>query len=220
MEKSKRIRIEGPGVVIRGNDIDTDRIIPARFLKVLTFDELERNVFADDRRQSRELGRRHPFDDPAFTGAKILFVNKNFGCGSSREHAPQAIHRRGVEAIVGGSFGEIFLGNSTSIGMPCVTVHEDSAAVLQALVEHFPSLSFTLDIEQMFICSSRGDNFSVAIPEGARRQFLSGNWDACAQLLEAKDAIEAMDRALPYGFDAQPRSRVVCCGKGEAPFVR
>jgi 3-isopropylmalate/(R)-2-methylmalate dehydratase small subunit len=200
MDDSKRIRIEGSGITVRGNDIDTDRIIPARYLKVLTFDALDRYVFADDRRQMREQGRLHAFDDPRYDRASILLVNRNFGCGSSREHAPQAIRRRGVRAIVGESFAEIFLGNSVSIGMPCVTASEDATTTLQDLALHDPALSFALDIETLCITTSDGRTFSVAMPDGARLQFLTGRWDACGHLLEAKAAIEAMDLALPYGF--------------------
>ncbi len=197
MSDARRVRIEGPAMVVRGNDIDTDRITPARFLKGLTFEHLGAYVFADDRSQLRERGRLHPFDEPDFAGAKILLVNKNFGCGSSREHAPQALHRWGIQALVGESFSEIFFGNSVAIGMPCVTVDEVAIAALQALAERSPKQNLTIDLEARTIAVD-GATYTLAMPESARQQFITGGWDALSALLSAKADIERTARSLPY----------------------
>jgi len=197
MTDARRVRIEGPAMVVRGNDIDTDRITPARYLKGLTFEHLGGYVFADDRVQLRERGQVHPFDEPAFAGAKILLVNKNFGCGSSREHAPQAIHRWGIQAIVGESFSEIFFGNSVAIGMPWVTVDESAIGALQTAAERDPGKNITVDLETRTIGSDSA-TYALVIPEGARQQFITGGWDALSVLLSAKADIEHTARRLPY----------------------
>lgn len=184
-------RVEGPGIAVRGDDIDTDQIMPPRFLKWITFRGLEAHVFEDARRAAREAGRAHPFDRPEATGARVLLVNRNFGCGSSREHAPQGLHRRGVAAVVGESFGEIFAGNCVAIGVPCVEVGADAAAALQDLAEEAPSTAFALDLDAMRITA--GDlAYPVRLREGRRRQLLDGTWDSTAVLLSAARDVDAV----------------------------
>ncbi|MGE5717545.1 MAG: 3-isopropylmalate dehydratase small subunit, partial [Acidobacteriota bacterium] len=131
-------RVSGRGIPLSGDDVDTDRVIPARFLVSVTFEGLGAHAFEDDRKAAKAKGSAHPFDDPRFSGARILLVNRNFGCGSSREHAPQAIARAGVKAIVGESFSEIFFGNAVAIGLPCVTLPRETVKELQSLVENAP----------------------------------------------------------------------------------
>ena len=139
-------RISGRGVPLRGHDIDTDRIIPARFLKSVRFEGLETHAFEDDRKQLEERGQMHAFWNPRYSGATILIVNGNFGCGSSREHAPQAIQRWGIRAIVGESFSEIFFGNSVALGLPCLTVSAQDAEALLAAVEADPQTEIHVSV--------------------------------------------------------------------------
>lgn len=187
-------RVEGTGCVVRGDDIDTDRIIPARFMKVVTFDDMGRHAFEDARKAAKG---KHPLDDERFSGAKILICGQNFGCGSSREHAPQALMRFGFEAFVGGSFAEIFAGNCTSLGLPCVTLGEEELAKLMDSVELDPRQSLTIDLRARTIRSRAGE-MSVGIPDGVRQQLLEGSWDATRVLLEAGEAIEQTASRLAY----------------------
>lgn len=194
---SVRTVVSGPAMPLRGHDIDTDRIIPARFLKCVVFEGLGEHAFEDDRRQEQSGRGVHPFDDPRFADARILLVNRNFGCGSSREHAPQAIMRRGIQAIVGESFAEIFFGNCTALGVPCVTAGERAIATLMERAEREPTLTFTLDLPRRRLVA--GDlAFDVVIPDGARQQLVEGRWDTAAELLDGKETIAAVARALPY----------------------
>ena len=194
MAVERIIRIEGTALPIRGNHIDTDRIIPARFLKSISFDGLERHLFEDDREQA---GASHPVSNPAYASAAIMFVNANFGCGSSREHAPQAIRRRGIRAVVGESFSEIFFGNAVALGMPCPTVGAEASGQLQGLAEREPNTPFRLDLEAMTI--SGGDLVvPVTLPPAARDSFLDGSWDATGLLLERYDEVRAVAARLPY----------------------
>jgi 3-isopropylmalate/(R)-2-methylmalate dehydratase small subunit len=187
-------RVEGRGCVLRGDDIDTDRIIPARFLRCVTFDGIGEHAFEDDRLQAKG---NHPLDDERFAGARILIVGRNFGCGSSREHAPQALMRFGFRAFVGASFAEIFFGNCVALGLPCVTLPADELARLMESVELDPAQELALDLAAGTLVSRAGVQ-RVSMPDGARRQLLEGSWDASAVLLEAGDAIEAAARRLPY----------------------
>ena len=191
------VRIEGRALPLRGTNIDTDRIIPARFLRTVSFEGLEAHAFADDRAELRAKGETHPFDDARFTGASILIVNENFGCGSSREHAPQALYRRGIRAVVGDSFSEIFFGNSLMLGMPCVTAPAGAVASLQARAEADSSLALAIDLQAGTLTG--GDTaIAVQMPPNAREALVSGAWDATALLLERYDEVEKVADALPY----------------------
>ena len=187
-------RVEGRACVLRGDDIDTDRIIPARYLRCVTFDGLGEHAFEDDRIQAKG---DHALDQEHFEGAEVLVVGRNFGCGSSREHAPQALMRHGFRAFVGGSFAEIFFGNCTAMGLPCVTLSESDLASLMEAIELDPGQEVVVDLEARTV-TSRAGTFAAAIPDGARAQLLEGTWNATAVLLEAGDAIEATARRLPY----------------------
>ncbi len=194
---STRTVISGPAMPLRGHDIDTDRIIPARFLRCVVFEGLGEHVFEDDRQQEQSGRGVHPFDDPRFVDARILLVNRNFGCGSSREHAPQAIMRRGIQAIVGESFAEIFFGNCTALGLPCVTVDGGAIIALMERAEREPTLPFTLDLPRRRLMAGELA-FDVGIPDGTRQQLIEGRWDTAVELLEGKEAIAATARRLPY----------------------
>ena len=200
MSEVIRKRIEGRGCVLRGDDIDTDRIIPARFLRCVTFDDVGEHAFEDDREQAKG---DHPFDDERYRGAKILIVGQNFGCGSSREHAPQALMRSGFDAFVGGSFAEIFFGNCTALGLPCVTLSPEDLSALMDSVTVGPDEQLAVDLEAREV-RHRGTSWALAIPDGTRDQLLEGTWNATAVLLGAGDAIEATAEQLPYvkGFQA------------------
>jgi 3-isopropylmalate/(R)-2-methylmalate dehydratase small subunit len=198
------MRITGRAVVLRGEDIDTDRIMPARFLRRVSFDGLERHVFEDDRRADAEAGGRHPFDDPERADATVLLVNGNFGCGSSREHAPQALARWGVRAIVGESFAEIFFSNATALGVPCVCADPGQVRALMAHVEREPSADITLDLEAMAV---RGGPVEAAcwMPEPARRALVAGTWDATALLMDDFEVVRRAECRLPYASGFPPR---------------
>lgn len=190
-------KISGTAVPVRGNDIDTDRIIPARFLRCVSFDGLGEHAFEDDRAQDKAKGKTHPFDDAKFQGAKVLVSNSNFGCGSSREHAPQAIYRWGVRAIVAVSYSEIFYGNTVAMGMPCVHVSVADADAIQSIVEADPKTEVVVDIEANTVTAG-GKTFASTVPEGPRKQFLTGGWDATSELLRDFDDIRAVAKKLPY----------------------
>jgi 3-isopropylmalate/(R)-2-methylmalate dehydratase small subunit len=185
--------ISGRAVPLSGNDIDTDRIIPARFLRCVTFDGLGAQVFADD----RATNDQHPFDQPQYQGATLLVVNRNFGCGSSREHAPQAIAKWGIQALVGESFAEIFFGNCVAMGIPCVTADPADVQKLQGAIAANPQASVTLDLEAMIV-STADFSIPVKMGEGSRNMFISGTWDACGQLVAQAEQIKATAAGLPY----------------------
>jgi 3-isopropylmalate/(R)-2-methylmalate dehydratase small subunit len=199
MKDLVRNKITGAAIPVHGNDIDTDRIIPARYLKCVVFDGLGEHAFEDDRGQLKEKGEVHALDKPEFQNATIMFVNKNFGCGSSREHAPQAIMRwnKGVKAIVGESFAEIFFGNCVALGIPCAVVDEAGIAKLMAAAEANPAAEFTVDVEGKVV-RAPGVEVPFSIPDGVRQQFIEGKWDSTAELLAAKDQIAATAGRLPY----------------------
>ena len=185
--------LSGRGLPLRGNDIDTDRIMPARFLRVVSFEGLERHVFEDD----RAANPGHPFNDPRYAGAAILVVNANFGCGSSREHAPQGLVRYGIQAIVGESFSEIFQGNAAVIGLPCFTADHASIAALQALVEAGPATQIEADVATGAIAAGTL-RVAAAVKPALRDAFVSGQWNPTAMLLENFGEVRAVANRLPY----------------------
>ena len=188
-----RTEIRGRGIPLPGNDIDTDRIIPARFLKAVTFEGLGEHAFEDARKQDPE----HPFNQKAYDGAAVLVAGLNFGCGSSREHAPESLKRWGVKAIIAGSFAEIFFGNCTTLGIPCLVAAQSDLEWLQKAVARAPREAVTVDVETQQV--TFGDRtFPARIPDGPRNQLVAGTWDSTAVLLEAGGAIEASAKKLPY----------------------
>ena len=205
-------RLQGRGVALVGNDIDTDRIIPARFLKCVTFDGLAEGAFADDR---TELAGAHPFDRPEHQGATILVVNDNFGCGSSREHAPQALMRWGIRAVIGESFAEIFFGNCLALGIPCLTITPADATTLQRAIGASPAALLTLDVEALRVrldplasdgtaAASTSLDLPLQLAAGPHRMLVSGQWDGTSQLVAHDAELRATASQLPYlvGFAA------------------
>ena len=187
----------GRAIPLPGNDIDTDRIIPARYLKAITFDGLGKAAFIDERAAERDAGRTHPLDDDRWTGGSILLVGRNFGCGSSREHAPQALQRFGIRALVGESFAEIFSGNCTVLGIPAVRAAAADIERLQALVEQDPSTEVTVDLEAQTV-TARSLQCPATLPEGARHALVRGTWDSTTLLLANRGQIAATTTRLPY----------------------
>jgi 3-isopropylmalate/(R)-2-methylmalate dehydratase small subunit len=207
MSDATRTVITAPAIPVRGHDIDTDRIIPARFLKCVVFEGLGHHVFEDDRRQDAAAGRIHPFDDPRFQTARILLANRNFGCGSSREHAPQAIMRWGrwIQAVVAESFAEIFFGNCTALGLPCLTIDSAAMATLMDLVSAQPETPVTVDLTTMQVTAGT-QRTPAQMPAGARQQLLAGSWDTTGELLAGKEAVAAVAARLAY-FNRAPAVR-------------
>ncbi len=192
-----RALVSGRGLPLRGDDVDTDRIIPARYMKGVTFDGLGDYVFRDARFDEAGRPTAHPFNDPRFAGASILVVNRNFGCGSSREHAPQALARAGIAALVGESFAEIFAGNCVTLGLPAARVSADDARALQGLVEADPSLVVEIDLEAGQVrAGSRCVESSM--PESHRKALATGLWDSTAELLPGAKAARELAARLPY----------------------
>jgi 3-isopropylmalate/(R)-2-methylmalate dehydratase small subunit len=199
-EAQKITRVEGRGLPMRGDDIDTDRIIPARFLRAITFDGLEKNVFVDERAGSAAAVNAHgthPFDDPHYQGATVLLVNSNFGCGSSREHAPQALQRWGIGAIVGESFSEIFFGNAAIIGLPCVKAAADDVCTLMEQVERHPQTVIRVDLNEGTV-EAEGFRCVVTLPTKIREALVSGAWDTTGLLLDRYEEVDATAARLPY----------------------
>jgi 3-isopropylmalate/(R)-2-methylmalate dehydratase small subunit len=186
-------RARGRGIPLRGHDIDTDRIMPARFLKSVSFDGLERHLFEDD----RAADPSHPFNDARYADGAVLVVNANFGCGSSREHAPQGLFRWGIKAVVGESFSDIFRGNSTMIGLPCLTADRAQVEALQTLIEAGPATMIDIDVPSGIITA--GDlRFDATMPAPVRDAFVSGQWNPTAMLLDRFEDVQAVAARLPY----------------------
>jgi len=186
--------IQGRSFTIRGDDIDTDRIIPARFLKCVSFSALGEQVFADDR---KELNGNHPFDLDHNKGANILVVNDNFGCGSSREHAPQALMRWGIRLIIGESFAEIFFVNCLALGIPCLTASKEKIVKLQNLVEKTNNQIWNFNLKNLSI-SNQKETIKLNLDEGPYNMLYSGKWDATSQLLDEEEKINSTFNNLPY----------------------
>ena len=186
-------RVEGTGIPVRGDNIDTDRIIPARFLKAITFDGLGDHLFEDE----RAAMAAHPFSNPVYQGAHVLLVNGNFGSGSSREHAPQALKRWGIEACVGESFSEIFRGNSLAIGLACVTVTYEEVDRLMAAVERTPSMRLVLSLRDRTL-EAAGRQVPVGIEGSVRDALLTGTWDATGMLVDDFDVVRGVASRIPY----------------------
>lgn len=198
MALEKITKVSGPAVYVPGSDIDTDRIIPARFMKCVTFDGLGEYFFYDVRHNPADDSLTdHPLNDSKYKGAKVLLTGVNFGCGSSREHAPQALYRYGLRAVIAESFAEIFFGNCATLGIPCVTATTEDVKKLAALIEANPSLEVTVDVEKCRVFFG-DDNFTVHIPDTARDALIAGQWDPIAELLESETKVAATADAVGY----------------------
>ena len=199
MSLEKITQVTGCGVYVPGDDIDTDRIIPARFMKCVTFDGLGEFAFADAKAAEKAAGRLHPLDDSRFNGATVLISGSNFGCGSSREHAPQALYRYGFRAIIAESFAEIFFGNSTTLGIPCVKISKEDISALGALIEKTPSALITLDLTEQKVTVDDVDfRAQFSIPGHAREPLMNGRWDSIADLVDGLDDVKARVASIPY----------------------
>ena len=197
MALEKITQVSGTAVYVPGSDIDTDRIIPARFMKCVTFDGLGEYLFYDVRKNADGTDKEHPLNDPRFKGASILLSGVNFGCGSSREHAPQAIYRYGFRAVVAESFAEIFFGNCTTLGIPCAVATAADMQKLREAVEKDPTIAVTVDVEKNRVFFG-SENFTVVIPDTAREALTTGKWDPIADLIEAEGAVAATASKLEY----------------------
>ena len=189
--------ITGRGVYVSGNDLDTDRVIPARYMKCVTFDGLGEYMFYDTRFHEDGTPKEHPLNDPRFAGATIMIADANFGCGSSREHAPQAIYRAGFRAIIAVSFAEIFYGNATTLGMPCIEASEEAIRTVVEIIEQKPDTEIAIDIlgERVTFADK---TFDVTIKPTAKGALTQGRWDPIAELLEGSDAVDEIVNRLPY----------------------
>ncbi len=197
MSLAKISQVAGTGVYVPGDDVDTDRIIPARFMKCVTFDGLGEYAFYDERFEEDGRPKAHPLNDPRYKGASILLAGRNFGCGSSREHAPQALYRHGFRAILAESFAEIFFGNATTLGMPCLVMDGRDIRALAALIDEAPQTEINIDIPAGRV-NMADIGFPAIIPDHTRQALVDGKWDAIADLLEGSDAVRATAAKLPY----------------------
>ncbi|HWZ95279.1 MAG TPA: 3-isopropylmalate dehydratase small subunit [Opitutaceae bacterium] len=197
MALAKITQVTGRGVFVPGNDIDTDRIIPARFMKCVTFDGLGEFLFFDMRKNADGTDKPHPLNEPRFKGASILLSGTNFGCGSSREHAPQAIQKYGIRAVVAESFAEIFFGNCTTLGIPCLAASREDIAKIAAAIEANPQVEVVIDVAAQEIRFG-GQKVKTVIREAARDALVNGRWDPIGELLEGRDAVTAAAARLPY----------------------
>ena len=197
MALAKITQVTGRGVSVPGDDIDTDRIIPARFMKCVTFDGLGEYVFYDVRKHEDGTERSHPLNEDRYKDASILISGNNFGCGSSREHAPQAIYRAGFRALIAEGFAEIFFGNSTQLGIPCVIAGSEDIATLRSAIEADPQMEITIDLEAKEIRFA-DQVISCQLREGARSALINGKWDPILDLLDGAEAVGSVATSLPY----------------------
>jgi 3-isopropylmalate/(R)-2-methylmalate dehydratase small subunit len=197
MALAKISQVAGRGVFVPGNDIDTDRIIPARFMKCVSFDGLGEFVFFDVRKNPDGSPKQHPLNEPRFQGATVLLSGANFGCGSSREHAPQAIQKYGFRAIIAEGYAEIFFGNSTTLGIPCVTATREDIAKVAAAVEANPQTEVVVDLAALEVRFG-GQKIKITMRESARDALVNGRWDAIGELLEGVPQVQALAKKLPY----------------------
>ena len=197
MALEKITQTSGRGVYVPGDDLDTDRVIPARFMKCITFDGLGEFAFFDARAAAKGEGKTHPLDDARFTGASILFSGSNFGCGSSREHAPQALYRFGIRAVIAESFAEIFFGNSITLGMPCAVMSGQDIRAVAQIIESDPEVLITLDLLEGKLSIADMD-FPATLPAHAQEALVTGKWDAIADLLEGIEDVRTCAAKLPY----------------------
>lgn len=198
LEKIKKLT--GRGVYVPGDDVDTDRIIPARYMKVVTFDGLGDFLFKDVRQDADGNKTNHVLNDPKFSGANVMLVGSNFGCGSSREHAPQAIKRAGFNAIIGESFAEIFYGNSTTLGMPCVEASKEQIAEMAQAIEKDSSTQIDIDLEKETVTVA-GKTYNVKVRPTAKSALTQGKWDPIGELLETDAAITETAKEVRYVFN-------------------
>lgn len=190
-------RVEGTGIVVRGNDIDTDQIIPARYMKVVTFDGLGEYAFYDVRYDEAGNKQPHPFNDPRYEGSSVLIVNSNFGCGSSREHAPQALMRSGIEVVIGESYAEIFAGNCTAMGVPAVQLSHEEVEEIMSMVENEPSTRIAVDLPKGTV-DVGGKEYAFDIPPAYLNALTAGTWDSTSVLLSSLSDIEETMHSIPY----------------------
>jgi 3-isopropylmalate/(R)-2-methylmalate dehydratase small subunit len=197
MALAKITQVTGRGVYVPGDDVDTDRIIPARFMKCLTFEGLGEYAFYDERKKADGSDKPHPLNDPRFKGASVLVSGSNFGCGSSREHAPQSLYRFGFRAVIAESFAEIFFGNSITLGMPCMALTREDIRALARLIEQNPAAEIAVKVaERKVVCGGR--QFAAKLPDSAHEALLSGKWDAIADLLEGLPDVQRVAAGLAY----------------------